>query len=62
MLIIQIRHVIPEKWKSSYLYFYNKKISGKYFNFKLQYSFDFNYEEIDSNKIFLKLEEILKEQ
>lgn len=60
ILIIQIKHIIPEKWKSYWYYIYNKKIIWLYFNFNLSYSFDFNNESKTSNEIFLIIEDLLR--
>lgn len=60
ILLLQIWSIIPEKIKSTWLYLYNKKFSGKYFNFELHYSFDFQVDKKEKKDIFLLLEEILK--
>lgn len=62
VLLLQIKHVIPEKIKSMFFYFLYKNSSWKFFDFQLLYSFDFNFSNTDSNDIFLKLEEILKNE
>jgi len=62
VLIIQIKHIIPEKLKSLCFYFYNKVISWKYFDFNLDYSFNVNSQFTNVDEIYLKLEKILNNE
>lgn len=62
VLIVQIKHIIPEKWKSFYFYIYNKKFTWIYFDFNLAYSFDFNNKLNTSSEIFTKIEDLLRSE
>lgn len=60
VLLVQIKHIIPESIKSYIIYTCNKIFSGKFFDVKLDYTIRFSSEIKENNWIYLLLEDKLR--